>query len=1348
MKRVFEVSENFHGGPGPLKISWQKNHGNYLATSGSNGKVFVFDRHGDLKGEINLPESCSGMDWDSDGDTLAVVPERSGVAFVWDSNTRKTMHLDSGMKDQLTFLAWSEVGFQLAIGTSKGNLLLYNHQTSRKVPILGKHMKKITCGAWSSQNLLALGSEDRTLSVSTADGSTIASTQLRGDPALINFAEKKSNERVPGQQSTVSCIVGKKTLFLFSLNDPDNPVELAFQTRYGNIVSYQWYGDGYLLIGFSNGFFISISTHAKEIGQELFQSRSHKDCLGDTVVSQPLQRVAVCGDNCVKIHDLTDMKEVYSIVTLDEDRNKLKQLAWTSDGQLLAISSLNGRVYVYLTKLPMLGDASGTKLAYLTSLLEVTLVNNVEEEVPVSVEVKIEPTFIGLGPYYLAVGMNNRAWFYTLQEKGAELAGDKEYLGTVSNMYLNADYTAVLFDNRLQIHVIEPDPEISDERETKLFPEKGSDGKITCADLTSEFLIFGTSAGLLQYFFLEDWQFVNEFHHIIGIRSLFPDSTGTRLIFIDDKSDGIIYNPVNDATLEIGNFPPSIQGILWENWPHDRTVFCAYDAEKLYTYSHHRRTVNGPQCQLVGTTKVPFGYKPLMLYNGDVTCQTASGKLGYVKLLTHEFGAEVREGSPQEARNGFQQALSLKRFDEAWKYASSLDSREAWLDLAKAALHHMDVDLGIRVYRKLSDVGMVWSLQGIQHVEDENLLSGYLAMFMENFDLAQDLFLTSTKPVAALEMRRDLLHWEQALKLAKNLAPDQMPYISREYAQQLEFMGDYANALHHYERGRTEKVEDSEHNSLCSSGIARMSVRTGDIRRGVGLAMKGDNRQLQKDCASILEDMKQWNESAILYEKAKCWDKAAAVFIRTKNWAKVGELLEHVTSPKIFSQFAKAKEADGKYREAAKAYEAAKDYDSVIRVNLTHLKNPEEAVRVVKETQSVEGAKMVAKFFQKLGDFASAIQFLVISKCSEEAFALAQTYNQMEQYAEIIGDDASEEEYLEIGRHFEGQKQHYNAGRFYLKAKQYAKALNHFMRVSVGEDAKGIEMAVQTAGAAQSEHLTHQLIDYLMGETDGIPKDAKYLFMLYMALKQFREAARTAIIIAREDQNAGNYRNAHDVLHKMYAELKRNKIRIPTEMEQNLMLLHCYILVKLHVKLGDHRTAARLLVRVANSISKFPSHVVPILTSTVVECQRAGLKNSAFGYAAMLMRPEYRARIDQKYKKKMEQIVRKPDKSEVGEPESPCPYCGFQVAETKLYCPECKNTLPYCILTGRHLVKEDWAFCPTCHFPAIHSHYLMYAESMDSPVCPMNGEAFSVDDLTRVKDPTSYLKEVNQTAED
>ena len=81
------------------------------------------------------------------------------------------------------------------------------------------------------------------------------------------------------------------------------------------------------------------------------------------------------------------------------------------------------------------------------------------------------------------------------------------------------------------------------------------------------------------------------------------------------------------------------------------------------------------------------------------------------------------------------------------------------------------------------------------------------------------------------QMRRDLLHWDSALQLAKALAPEQIPYISREYAQQLEFTGDYMNALSHYEKGVTQNEAEREHDEVCAAGIARMSLRVGDLRR-------------------------------------------------------------------------------------------------------------------------------------------------------------------------------------------------------------------------------------------------------------------------------------------------------------------------------------------------------------------------------------------------------------------------------------------------------------------------------------------------------------------------------------
>ncbi|MGH0157160.1 UNVERIFIED_CONTAM: hypothetical protein FKN15_033128 [Acipenser sinensis] len=1098
-QRVFTLTEKAWQGS-TLQYRWQKTLGNYLAVSGPDCTVKIFDRHGQKKDEINLPGNCVAMDWDKDGDTLAVIADKSSSIYLWDANTHKPSQLDSGMRDQMSFLLWSKVGSLLAVGTAKGNLLIYNQQTSRKIPILGKHTKRITCGCWSTQNLLALGSEDKMVTVSNHEGDTMRQTTVRAEPSEIQFSVMKTDERAASGESTVSVVVGKKTLFLFNLNDPDNPIELAFQQRYGNIIAYRWYGDGYIMIGFSQGYFVVISTHIREIGQELFQAHNHKDSLTSIAISQSLNKAASCGDNCIKIHDLSELKEMYAIINLDDETKGLDHLSWTDDGQLLAISSQRGTLHVFLTKLPILGDTCGTRLAVLTSLLEVTVANHVEGERPITVSVEVEPNFIAVGPYHIAVGMNNRAWFYALGENG---------------MY------------KLKL--------------------------------------------------------------------------------------------VNDSLYEVPNFSPTIKGILWENWPVDKGVFIAYDDDKVYTYVFHKDTIQGSKVILAGGTKLPYSHKPLLLYNGELTCQTLSGKTNNIILSTHSFMSSVKDSGNSDQTRMLTQTLMLKRFTEAWELCKVLNDHSAWTELGRACLHHMEVEFAIRVYRMVGNVGMVMSLEQIKGIEDQNLLAGHLAMFTNDFNQAQDLYLASSCPIAALEYQ--------------------------------------------------------EHDEACLAGVARMSIRMGDIRRGVNQAIKHPGRLLKKDCGAILEGMKQFSEAAQLYEKGQYYDKAASVYIRCKNWAKVGELLPHVTSPKIHLQYAKAKEADGRYKEAAMAYENAKDWDNVIRIHLDHLNNPEEAVRIVRETQSIDGAKMVARFFLSLNDYGSAIQFLVMSKCNDEAFQLAQQHSQMEVYADIIGNDATMEDYQSIALYFEGEKKHLQAGKFFLLCGQHGRALKHFLKCPNTEDNLAIEMAIETVGQAKDEALTNQLIDYLMGESDGMPKDAKYLFRLYMALKQYREAARTAIIIAREEQSAD---------------------------------------------------------------------IVPILTSSVIECHRAGLKNSAFSFAAMLMRPEYRNKIDLKYKKKIEAMVRRPDTSELEEETKPCPYCAFQLAECELLCPGCKNSLPYCIATGRHMVKEDWTVCPHCDFPALYSEFKTLLET--ETVCPMCSESLSASQLKKITDCTPYLKpdEVDQ----
>lgn len=51
-------------------------------------------------------------------------------------------------------------------------------------------------------------------------------------------------------------------------------------------------------------------------------------------------------------------------------------------------------------------------------------------------------------------------------------------------------------------------------------------------------------------------------------------------------------------------------------------------------------------------------------------------------------------------------------------------------------------------------------------------------------------------------------------------------------------------------------VQFQEHDEACQAGVARMSIRMGDIRRGAAQAIQHPSRVLKKECGAILESMK------------------------------------------------------------------------------------------------------------------------------------------------------------------------------------------------------------------------------------------------------------------------------------------------------------------------------------------------------------------------------------------------------------------------------------------------------------------------------------------------------------
>ncbi|KAG5178719.1 hypothetical protein JKP88DRAFT_137309, partial [Tribonema minus] len=106
-------------------------------------------------------------------------------------------------------------------------------------------------------------------------------------------------------------------------------------------------------------------------------------------------------------------------------------------------------------------------------------------------------------------------------------------------------------------------------------------------------------------------------------------------------------------------------------------------------------------------------------------------------------------------------------------------------------------------------------------------------------------------------------------------------------------------------------------------------------------------------------------------------------------------------------------------------------------------------------------------------------------------------------------------------------------------------------------------------------------------------------------------------------QDLGNCRKTHAVLYPVIRRLEDQRARVPSALWRPLLLLHSYTLAKHIARRGEHEGAACMLLRVACSMLRFPAHTVSVLTSCVIECQRAGLRESAFEYASVFMRTEH-----------------------------------------------------------------------------------------------------------------------------
>jgi WD repeat-containing protein 19 len=716
MRRLFKVGQDRHD-VGPVRFSWHPT-GNLLASAGKNGIVQITDRHGDIVDEIPLPTQAPvlSLAWDKDGEYLAILQDGNGVVPLWSLSSKRVVPLETNLKDP-TFLAWSKTGPQLAIGTAKGNLLIYNKTKKVKVPIVGKHAKKICTGDWSTDGKLVLGSEDKTLTISNENGDTLLHTEVKYAPVESYFTSSLSVSRKSGAEPTLSANLDGKSILLFDLNDDkEDPIELTFGgasngagCKYGDIKAHTWFEDGMVMVGFSGGHLLVISAHPKELGKEKFCTKFHNGSFITFAYNSHMKRAASAGDDGVRIIDIRDFRESTAdfIPPEDLENGRISALAWSPDGQILTVGTNAGNVYNFLAKMPVLNAKYGSTAAYLSSLREVTVQDVLRRSNPIDVTLKLEPSLLAVGATHVAAGMNNKVYYHRIATSAnAQHVHEQEYVGTVREVQLNKSYAVVLTDSKATLHPIEGGPKAQER--TRIFPtrDEGTYSKINCVALTDDFLYYGTEAGTVEVFYLGEFVLLAnaELRLDHPIKQLFPNASGTRLVIVDAAHRVYLYNPGlggggGGDPREFKDPPENIVTALWD--VKEKNVVHLYDGRYAHSYVYLFATRAGGSAILkIGPVEisaigeitmkpdkieVPLGNTPILSIGGVLTCQTVSGSLNTIihpyfdhmpeTLATVASATRQRHGDKgaeqasdkKSSLTRFCQAIALLKLEHAWQ---------------------------------------------------------------------------------------------------------------------------------------------------------------------------------------------------------------------------------------------------------------------------------------------------------------------------------------------------------------------------------------------------------------------------------------------------------------------------------------------------------------------------------------------------------------------------------------------------------------------------------------------------------------------------------------------------------
>ena len=130
----------------------------------------------------------------------------------------------------------------------------------------------------------------------------------------------------------------------------------------------------------------------------------------------------------------------------------------------------------------------------------------------------------------------------------------------------------------------------------------------TAVALTENFLLYGTRSGNVEFFLLDEWTGLTgiTMRHSTGIKKLFPNPSGTRVVVLDDQNEAFMGNAVTCELTPFPQFPQfKVEHIMWDMASECSGVVLVYDSNKqMHTYVYAPTTNKGAMVSKLGQVDI------------------------------------------------------------------------------------------------------------------------------------------------------------------------------------------------------------------------------------------------------------------------------------------------------------------------------------------------------------------------------------------------------------------------------------------------------------------------------------------------------------------------------------------------------------------------------------------------------------------------------------------------------------------------------------------------------------------------------------------------------------------------